>query len=244
MNKNMRCIIVDDEPLARKGLEDKVQKTGFMDIAGMFSGGVEANRFLSENAVDLMFLDIQMPDITGLELLQTLKNPPMVIFTTAYSEFALKGFELDVVDYLLKPIDFQRFLKAANKAKDIFELTHSEQPEADKVVDDFIYIRADRQFVKIAFKDIRYIEGMKNYAMLHTTSGKYMTAISLQKIIEQLPDTQFARINKSYIVNVVYIQRIVIDFIVLDKNTEIPFGKAFQDDFLAKFVKGNLLERK
>ena len=240
----MRCIIVDDEPLARKGLEDKVQKTGFMDIVGMFSGGVEANRFLSETTVDLMFLDIQMPDITGLELLQTLKNPPMVIFTTAYSEYALKGFELDAIDYLLKPIDFQRFLKAANKAKDIFELTHSEHNEADKVADDFIYIRADRQFVKVAFKDIRYIEGMKNYAMLHSTNGKYMTAISLQKIIEQLPDTQFARINKSYIVNVAYIQRIMLDFIVLDKNTEIPFGKAFQDDFITKFVKGNLLERK
>ncbi len=240
----MRCIIVDDEPLARQGLQDKAQKTGFIDIAGMFSGGVEANRFLSENTVDLMFLDIQMPDITGLELLQTLKNPPMVIFTTAYSEYALKGFDLDVIDYLLKPIDFQRFLKAANKAKDIFELTHSEQPEADKVADDFIYIRADRQFVKIAFKDIRYIEGMKNYAMLHSTGGKYMTAISLQKIIEQLPDTQFARINKSYIVNVAYIQRIMLDFIVLDKNTEIPFGKAFQDEFITKFVKGNLLERK
>ena len=223
---------------------DKAQKTGFIDIAGMFSGGVEANRFLSENTVDLMFLDIQMPDITGLELLQTLKNPPMVIFTTAYSEYALKSFDLDVIDYLLKPIDFQRFLKAANKAKDIFDLTHSEHNETAKVADDFIYIRADRQFVKIAFKDIRYIEGMKNYAMLHSTSGKYMTAISLQKIIEQLPDTQFARINKSYIVNVAYIQRIMLDFIVLDKNTEIPFGKAFQDDFITKFVKGNLLERK
>ena len=240
----MRCIIVDDEPLARQGLEAKVQKTGFIDIVRMFSGGIEANRFLSENAVDLMFLDIQMPDITGLELLQTLKNQPMVILTTAYSEFALKGFDLDVIDYLLKPIDFQRFLKAANKAKDIFELTHSEHIEADKVADDFIYIRADRQFVKIAFKDIRYIEGMKNYAMLHSTSGKFMTAISLQKIIEQLPDTQFARINKSYIVNVSYIQRIMLDFIVLDKNIELPFGKSFQDDFITKFVKGNLLERK
>jgi DNA-binding LytR/AlgR family response regulator len=123
----MKCIIVDDEPLARKGIEAKVRETGFMEVVGMFSGGLEAYRFLSENEVDLMFLDIQMPDMTGLDLAKTLKKPPMIIFTTAYSEFALNGYEYDAVDYLLKPIDFQRFLKAANKAKERFELLQLEK---------------------------------------------------------------------------------------------------------------------
>jgi two-component system, LytTR family, response regulator len=242
--KDMRCIIVDDEPLAREGLELKVQKTGFLELVGMFSGGLSANQFLAENAVDLIFLDIQMPDLTGLELLRTLKNPPLVIFTTAFSEYALEGFELDVVDYLLKPIDFQRFMKATNKAREIWEQSHPKKANVVEIPSEFIYVRADRQFIKVFFKDIRYIEGMKNYAMVHTINEKLMTAISLQQILEQLPDTQFARINKSYIINVNYIQRILPDFILLDKKTELPFGNAFQEAFIEKFVKGNLLERK
>jgi two-component system, LytTR family, response regulator len=240
----MRCIIVDDEPLAREGLELKVRKTGFLELVGMFSGGVEANRFLTENTVDLVFLDIQMPDLTGLDLLQTLRNPPMIIFTTAFSQYALKGFELNAIDYLLKPFDFQRFLKAVNKAKDLWDMTQIDKVNVAEVHADFIYIRADRQYIKMYFKDIRYIEGMKNYAMVHATTGKYMTAVSLQLIMGQLPDTQFARINKSFIINISYIQRIQQDFIILDKNLELPFGKAFQEDFIEKYVKGNLLERR
>jgi DNA-binding LytR/AlgR family response regulator len=241
----MRCIIVDDEPLAREGLELKVKKTGFFELMGMFSGGLEANRFLAKNHdIDLIFLDIHMPDITGLELLRTLKNPPLVIFTTAFSEYALEGFELDVVDYLLKPIDIQRFIKAVNKAREIWELTRQPKTEKGEVLSDFIYIRADRQYIKVFFKDIRYIEGMKNYAMVHSITEKWMTAISLQLITEQLPDTQFARINKSFIVNINYIHRILPDSIVLDKGKELPFGKAYQEVFIERFVKGNLLERK
>ena len=239
----MRCIIVDDEPLAREGIALKVKTAGFMELIGTFSGGVEANLFLLNNAVDLMFLDIQMPDISGLDLLKTLRNPPMVIFTTAFSEYALHGFELDAVDYLLKPIEFQRFLKAVNKAREIFESTRIDKVNVAEIHADFIYIRADRQYIKVFFKDIRYIEGMKNYAMLYTTTEKHMTAISLQLIMEQLPLTQFARINKSFIVNIDYVQRVQQDFIVLDKNVELPFGKAYQDDFINQFVKGNLLTR-
>jgi DNA-binding LytR/AlgR family response regulator len=241
----MRCIIVDDEPLAREGLELKVKKMEFLELAGMFSGGIEANRFLAENHdIDLMFLDIQMPDLTGLELLRTLKNPPLVIFTTAFSEYALDGFELDVVDYLLKPIDFQRFIKAVNKAREIWDFTQRPKVGSPDSQTDFIYIRADRQYIKVFFKDIRYIEGMKNYAMVYTTTEKHMTAISLTLIMEQLPLNCFARINKSFIINTQFIQRILLDSILLDKGKELPLGKAFQDEFINKFVKGNLLERK
>jgi two-component system, LytTR family, response regulator len=242
----MTCIIVDDEPLAREGLRLKVEKVGFLTLLGMFGSGLAANQFLSENTVDLVFLDIQMPDLTGIELLRSLKNSPLVIFTTAFSEHAIEGFELDVVDYLLKPIDIQRFIKATNKAQEIWKFQHQEKMPLDNapIASDFIYIRADRQYIKVFYNDIRYIEGMKNYAMIYTTTEKYMTAISLQQIIQQLPITQFARISKSYIINIHFIHHILPECIVLDKGKELFFGKVFQEEFIERFVKGNLLERK
>lgn len=240
----MRCILVDDEPLAREGLALKIQKAGFLELVGQFAGGLEANRFLAENQVDLMFLDIQMPDLTGLELLRTMKHPPLVIFTTAYSEYAIEGYEFDAVAYLLKPIEIQRFMRAVNKARELWEAGRTEKISPAEVQSDFIYIRADRQFVKVFFKDIRYIEGMKNYAMVYSTEGKFMPAISLQQIVDQLPAEQFARINKSYVVNVNFVKRVMADFILLDDGSELPFGKVFQEDFINRFVRRNLLERK
>jgi DNA-binding LytR/AlgR family response regulator len=240
----MTCIIVDDEPLAREGLEMKVAKMGFLEIVGQFYNGLDANRFLSEHTVDLVFLDIQMPDITGLELLRTLKNPPLVIFTTAFSQFALDSYELDAVDYLLKPIDFQRFVKAVNKAKEIHDLRRHSQSEVESVHENYIYIRSDRQYIKTFFNEIRYLEGMKNYVMFHSLSGKIMTAISLQQALDFLPKSKFARVNKSYVVNVDFVRKVQQDFILLDNDFELPFGTAYQEAFIRDYVKGNLLERK
>jgi DNA-binding LytR/AlgR family response regulator len=240
----MTCIIVDDEPLAREGLELKIAKMGFLELVGQFVNGLDANRFLSDHHVELIFLDIQMPDITGLELLRTLKNPPLVILTTAYPQFALDGFALDVVDYLLKPIDFQRFVMAVNKAREIHDLRQRNKSHADSVHDDFIYIRADRQYIKVFFKEIRYLEGMKNYVMFHTLGGRLMTAISLQQALESLPRVKFARVNKSYVVNVAFVRRVQTDFLLMDNDFEVPFGSAYQEDFIRTYVKGNLMERK
>lgn len=243
----MRCLIVDDEPLAREGLEMKVQKAGFLDLVGIFSGGIEANQFLAANEVDLLFLDIQMPDLTGLELLRTMQRPPLVIFTTAWPEHALEGYQFPTVDYLLKPIEFSRFMAAANKAQEIWKRLNAPAAAAPMVAaerPDFIFLRADRQFIKVFLKDIRYLEGMKNYAMVHTTKEKFMTAISLQQIMEQLPDDLFGRINKSFIVNVQLVRRVHADYILMENGAELPFGKSFQEDFIARFVKGSLLERK
>jgi DNA-binding LytR/AlgR family response regulator len=240
----MRCIIVDDEPLAREGLELKVKQVSFLKLVGTFSGGIKANEYLAAaNEVDLIFLDIQMADITGLELLQTLQKPPLVIFTTAYSEYAVTAFALDAVDYLLKPFDFQRFLRSVNKAHEIWHQATRLETKVDDNSIDFIYIRANRQYIKVFLKDIRYIEGMKNYAMIYTTTEKFMTAISLSLILGQLPSTIFTRINKSFIINIQYIDRVLPNSILLDRGKELPFGKAFQDEFIAKFVKNNLLER-
>lgn len=240
----MTCIIVDDEPLAREGLEMKVSKMGFLQLVGQFYNGLDANRFLSENAVDLVFLDIQMPDITGLELLRTLAKPPLIIFTTAYPQYALDSYELDAVDYLLKPIDFHRFVKAVNKAKEIHDLRQRPATQVESIHEDYIFVRADRQYVKVFFKEIRYLEGMKNYVMFHTLSGKHMPAISLQQALEFLPKSVFARVNKSYIVNADFVHRVMQDFLVLDNGQEIPMGSTYQEDFIRQFVKGNLLERR
>lgn len=240
----MTCILVDDEPLAREGLEMKISRIAYLELVGQFQNGLDANQFLMNNEVNLIFLDIQMPDITGLELLHTLPNPPMVIFTTAYPQFALDSYELNAIDYLLKPIDFQRFVKAVNKAKEIHDLRTRGEHHLESVHDTFMYIRADRQFIKIYFEEIRYLEGMKNYVMFHTRQGKFMTAISLAQTLDMLPSHTFARVNRSYILNIHVIRSIQQDFIILDDGLEIPFGRAYQEEFIRDYVKKNLLERK
>jgi two-component system, LytTR family, response regulator len=246
MSEKMRCIIVDDEPLALEGMELKVQKMGFLELVGQFSGGLEANEFLAKNQVDLIFLDIQMPDLTGIELLHSLVRPPMIIFTTAYPEFAIVGYQFSAVGYLLKPIETKQFIATTNKA---YELWKSKRTETKTVVEtenapDFIYLRVERQYVKVHLNDIRYIEGMKNYAMVFTLKERLITAISLQQIMEQLPEYVFGRINKSFIVNTKYVQRINAENVVLDTGLELPVGKAFYDAFVERFVKGSLVERR
>lgn len=240
----MKCIIVEDEPLAREGLEVKIKKLGYPTLVGSFRSGLEANKYLMEHEVDLIFLDIQMPDITGIDFFKSIKNPPPVIFTTAYSEYAIEGFELDAIDYLLKPYTFQRFVKAVNRARELHDLKHQATHEIESIQKDFIYLRANREFIKAQFSEIRYVEGMKNYVRFHTTKSKVMTAISLSKILDQLPESTFARINKSYIVNVDFIHKIVGDIILLDDDTELPIGRTFQEDFINTYIKDKLVERK
>jgi DNA-binding LytR/AlgR family response regulator len=240
----MTCIIIDDEPLAREGLELKLKQIEFLQLKGMFSGGIAANNYLSTNAVDLIFIDIHMPDMTGIELIQSLINPPLIIFTTAFAEYALEGYALDAVDYLLKPLDLKRVVKAANKAHEIWQAKQISHLIDNRNKPSFLFIRANRQYNKVLLKDIKYIEGKKNYAMVYTSTEKYMTAISLLQILDQLPIGQFTRIHKSFIINVSLVKQILPESIVLENGITVPFGKTFQDEFIEKFVKGNLLERK
>ena len=245
MTDRLTCIIVDDEPLAREGLELRVQQCGGIDILGMFGGGMEAFRFLQNNTVDLLFLDVQMPDLTGPDLLRSLKNPPLVVFTTAYSEYALEGFELDAVDYLVKPIEPTRFLQSVEKVRRIIHLQNQQDTSpTPAATPESIYVRADRQFVKLPFAEIRYIEGMKNYVIFHTErDGKVMTAMSLTLTLDKLPSNDFARVNRSYIVNVRHVKRVLSDLLLLDDGSEVPLGNQYREAFIRDFVKGNLLER-
>lgn len=240
----MKCIIVDDEPLAREGMELNVQELRFLDLQGQFANAISANTYLSNNEVDLMFLDIQMPGMTGLDFLNSLRKPPLTIITTAYPDFALQGFELDVIDYLLKPIRLERFMKAVNKAKEIHELRNVNQAaqSVDHAVEEFTYVPSERKYIKLYYKDIIFIEGLKDYVILNTAEGKVMTAMNLKTILQQLPASQFARVNKSFIVNIEFISSVDTDFIVLP-GKEIPLGRTYKERFINDYIKTNLIRR-
>ena len=239
----MRCIIVDDEPLAREGMELNVEEISYLNLVGQFNNAIDALNFLNENPVDLMFLDIQMPGLTGLEFIRSLKVKPMIILSTAYPQYALEGFELDVMDYLVKPIRLNRFIQSVSKAKELYDLKQRAEKVEISVNDNDIFIRADRKYIRIFFKDIKYIKGMKDYVMIYTGKGKYMTAMNIKTTNEQLPDKQFVRVNKSYIVNADFIDSIGTDFINI-AGEEIPLGRTYREAFLQRFVKGKLMERK
>jgi DNA-binding LytR/AlgR family response regulator len=236
----MKCIIVDDEPLAREGMELNVNEVDFLDLQAQFGDAISAYNYLAENEVDLMFLDIQMPgEMTGLDLIKALPNPPMVILTTAYSEYAVEGFELAVVDYLVKPIRIQRFIQAVKKAKDKFDSIKPQTPESDEP---FIYLKADRKYIRLKLDEIVYIKGMKDYVMVYTEDSRYMTAMNIKTIYNQLNNPGFVRVSKSYIINSRFIQEVNQHGVkVLDE--EIPLGKTYKDEFIQNYIKDHLIQR-
>ncbi len=259
----MKCIIVDDEPLAREGMKLNVQELPSLELIGSFENAMQANDFLSKNEVDLMFLDIQMPEVTGLDFLKTLnlKKPPFVILTTAYPQFALEGYALDVIDYLVKPISMDRFIKAVNKVDYYYKLreqasnetpaaTSNPAPKTEESpvgsdnadIEDFIFIRADRKYMKVFFHEINYVEGLKDYVIVHTDNQKIVTAMNIKTIEGQLPSNLFIRVSKSYIINMQHIKAVDNNFVTI-KDKEVPIGKAFKDNFLNNIVNKRLLKR-
>ncbi len=233
----MRCLIVDDEHLARSGLEDFIDQTPFLEHAGSLSSAVETLAFLKQNSVDILFLDIQMPDMTGVELLQTLSNPPQVIFTTAHREFALDGFELDAVDFLLKPFSYSRFLKAVNKTMQSDSI--STNLERGK---DHIFIKSDGMIVKILVDDITFIETAKDYVQLHTTQTKYLTLVSLKQVEEQLPKEKFMRVHRYYLVGIKHVQKLEGNLIYL-QNHKIKISRTLRDQVYQAIIGNKLIER-
>jgi two-component system, LytTR family, response regulator len=235
----MNCIIIDDEPLAREGMQMHVERMPQLKLTGSFSNPFEAMGLLQQNKTDLVFLDVNMPEISGLDFAKSLTHSPMIIFVTAYPQYALDSYELSAVDYLLKPVRFERFVKAVNKAQAYAELLQAKDT-ADNLVesinDEFIYIKADRKYFKIMLNNILYIEGLKDYIIIHTQEKKIITAINLKTIFEQLPGKSFARISKFYIVNTNHIKS-CDPFSINVNNTELPIGNSFKDDFFEKFLK-------
>ena len=230
--KKIRCLAVDDEPPALDVLNKYITSVQSLELVGTCSDAVEALNFMQQNAVDLIFLDIQMPQILGTDFLRTLKNPPKVIFTTAFRKFAVEGFELDAVDYLLKPISFERFLKAVNKVMDASlngSLTVEKEVQNKLQSDNRIYLRSDRKMIKVSLTDIIYIESLKDYIKVVTTSGTIITKQSISSIEETLPKEMFVRIHRSFIVALNKVDSFSNELIWVGK-TELPISRMYRHE--------------
>lgn len=225
----MNCLAVDDEPPALKVLVKFIQQTPFLSLKASTTRPHDVEGILADNPIDLIFLDIQMPDLTGIQLLQKIEPKPMVIFTTAYEQYAVQSYELDVIDYLLKPIPPERFARAANKALDHYKLHQGNQTDARK----FLQIRADYQVKKIAIDDIMFIEGLKDYVKIHTAQGMVMTRLNLKQITEKLPGDDFLRVHRSFIVPLHRINSYNKSSVFIE-GKKIPLGASFRSDVLDK----------
>jgi two-component system, LytTR family, response regulator len=236
----LNCIIVDDEPLAREGLANYVREVDFLQLAGSCEHPLELAALLDQNPVDLIFLDIQMPKMSGIDFLRQLQNPPMVIITTAYPSYALEGFQLNVMDYLLKPITFERFFKAASKARDYQKLLQK-PPVAG--VQDYFFIKCGNKYEKIFFDDILYVEGMQNYVSIYTDKGKYVTMLSLGSLADKLNDHAFIRVHKSFIAAIAKISGIEGNELFIGSN-RIPISRNYRQEVMEKVLNKKLWDKK
>jgi len=237
----INCIIIDDEPLARKGLKEYIADTDILNLVGEFDNAMKAADIIARGEVQLLFLDIQMPRITGLEFFRTLHNPPPVIFTTAFPQYALDGFEVNALDYLVKPISFERFFKAVMKAKEFYEIR--EQNLATNTDGaSYFYIKADSKLIKIKYEDILFAEALQNYVVIHTQDKKYITYLTFRSVEEYLPPAQFVKTHKSYIVAASRIDSIEGNEIRIDQHS-IPISRNLKDEVMEKLLKGKFLKR-
>ena len=233
------CIAIDDEPLALRQIAEYIEKTPFLDIKATFESAMEALDFLNNNKVDLMFVDIQMPDLSGMDLVKSLEQRPEIIFTTAFSEFAVEGFKVDALDYLLKPLDYASFLKAANKAHTHFERLRIGS-ENLKISSDHLFIKSEYKVIRIEIDKILYIEGMREYVRIHLENSKpVMTLLSMKKIEQKLPSTRFMRVHRSYIVNLEKITTIERSRIIF-ADVYIPVSEQYKEK-LQKYIDDNFL---
>jgi len=226
----IRTIIVDDEPLALQVLENHINQLPEIELVAKCKNAIEANKILNEQEIDLVCLDIKMPQISGIDFLKSLKNPPCVIFTTAYDKYAIESYNLDAVDYLLKPISFDRFFKAINKVSDALHSKH--EVAAD---DDYFYVKADKKLIKVKYEDIIYIEGLKDYVIIRKNDSRVITLQTMKSLEEKLPSKQFTRVHRSFIINVDKINSIMGNMIeVIEKGKEklIPIGKNYKEGLM------------
>jgi DNA-binding LytR/AlgR family response regulator len=218
----LRCVITDDEPMARKGLQGYVEKLDFLELVAVCEDAIQLSNVLKQQQVDLLFLDIEMPYMSGVELLTGLTDPPKVIIVSAYEQYALKGYELDVTDYLLKPVSFERFLKAVNKVYNqvVKQSAVSSEPE-------FIFIKTTQKMEKIFFRDILFVEGMENYVSIQTSSGKVVTHTSLSDFLKKLPPYKFIQIHKSYIINQDHVSAVEGNLLNIGKH-KLPISRNYK----------------
>ena len=230
----IKCVITDDEPTACEGLRRYVEKVDFLSLIAVCEDAMQLNTFLQTQQPDLLFLDIEMPYLSGLELLASLAHPPRVIITSAYEQYALKGYELDVADYLLKPISFERFLKAVNKVHNLLQ----QEVQLEEATD-FIFVRSDRQMHKVFLKDILIVEGLENYVCIYTENSKLLVRSTMKRMVEVLPKEAFLQVHKSYLINQEKIDMIDGNRIVVGQHT-IPVARNFREEVFARILKNTL----
>lgn len=237
----LNCVIVDDEPLAREGIANYVREVDFLHLTGTCENPVELIKILDENPVDLIFLDIQMPKMSGIDFLKIVKNPPLVVITTAFPSFALESFQLDVLDYLLKPITFERFFKAASKAKEYHQLVNRDFSggNSSESVPDYFFVKCGNRYEKIVLAEILFIEGMQNYVTIYTERGKYVTLLFMKNLEQNLDSRFFIRVHKSYIVSVNKVEGIEGNEIFIQSH-RIPVSRNHREQVLKQIVSKNL----
>jgi DNA-binding LytR/AlgR family response regulator len=238
----LTCVIIDDEPLARECIANYVAEVDFLKLAGVGNNPLDLAQLMEVHAPDLIFLDIQMPVMNGIDFLKSAQNLPMVIITTAYPSYALEGFQLDVMDYLVKPIVFSRFFQAITKAKDYHQLlTRSAVAPSDSTpaVADYFFIKCGHKFERIYFSDILYIEALQNYVTLFTLKGKYVTLLPLKNVEQNLNGHSFIRVHKSYIVSVSKIEAIENNEIII-QSFRIPISRHYRDQVIEQVVNAKL----
>lgn len=237
----MNCIIIDDEPLAREEMQALIKEVSQIKILGKFSNAPTALDFFKENEVDLIFLDIEMPMVTGLEFAAQLPQKALIIFTTAYPQYALESYALDAIDYLLKPVIKERLEKAINKAEAYKRLLSDDTPKGTIEVgtNDFLLIKSERKFYRVNFSDIKYVEGLKDYVVIHTERLKLITAMNLKTIHQKMPQHIFLRVSKSYVINIEYVESFDHHSIFIG-GYEISLGEVYKKDFFTIYSGGTL----
>jgi len=232
----MKCVIIDDEPLAIKVIEEYLRKVEEIELVSKFTNSVKALDFLKSNEVDLVFLDIQMPNLSGLDLVNLIEKMPQFIFTTAYSDYAIKGFDLNAIDYLVKPIHFTRFIQAVNKAKENYNIIKSTKEYAllkknSVNPDNFIFVRSEYDNIKINIENIKYIQGLKDYLKIYVDGSdkSILTLSNFQKILSKLPANKFLRVHRSYIVNIAKIELLRKSMLIVD-GIRIPIGESYKEN--------------
>ncbi len=227
----IRCLAIDDEPLALKQIGAYIDKTPFFESVALCTSAIDALQYVRDDQVDLLFVDINMPDLNGMDFVKALEKKIPVIFTTAYSEYAIEGFQVDALDYLLKPISYALFLKSANKAKTWFDMKNK-APETNQANQDYLFVKSEHRLIRILLSDIKYIEGSNEYIIIHLLKEKPVTTLMRMKNIElELPENLFMRIHRSFIVNLSQVKVVERNRIIFDEKIYIPIGEQYKEKF-------------
>jgi DNA-binding LytR/AlgR family response regulator len=236
----LKCLIIDDEPIARKLLQEYIEETDFLVLSGAAENPLKATSLINKLDIDLIFLDVNMPKMNGFQFLRSAVKLPMVIMTTAYGEYALEGFEMAVVDYLVKPFSLERFLKASQKALELQILNQKASPEKNEA--DHFYVKCDGRIERVLYDELIYVEAMANYVTLYTLHKKLVVYLTIKGLQEKLPADKFVQVHKSYIVNTAMISNIEGNMLNLNGN-KISIGLSFYDDVMDRILKGRLFKR-